>query len=200
MLEKNVKSLSWQEGFVSSIDGVDTRHSHVRNASNSAQRCSVSVQYQKTSPISKIPGLNPDTEGGKPKLPISQKSGSKSNPSQIGSLNTRSNKVLSHGNSGYHLGDVMHKRVEHFSDSISDNKENKTRKLSENIKAWHEPEQEVPLIEQLIRKRSESRQTPVCRPDIVPVDQKGKIYFLINRNDGMITHIIKASPKQPTAR
>ena len=65
-------------------------------------------------------------------------------------------------------------------------------------------DREVPVIEQLIEKKRGVQKKQVgggvkeggshgnhTRPDIVPVDEKGKIYFLINHNQGTISHVIK---------
>ena len=59
-------------------------------------------------------------------------------------------------------------------------------------RVFKEPDQEIPLIDQLLSKRNTNVK---CRKELVPVDDKAKLYFAYNRNSGTITRVIATSPR-----
>lgn len=66
-------------------------------------------------------------------------------------------------------------------------------KLCNNDRKLIQRNEEIPVIDQLIEKRNTTTGIKkLTRPELVPVDQKAKIYFLINHNEGKISHVIKS--------
>lgn len=51
---------------------------------------------------------------------------------------------------------------------------------------------EIPFVDQLVRN---TNTTKVTRPDLLPVDNKAKLYFSYNRNDGKFSRIIVSPPR-----
>ena len=71
--------------------------------------------------------------------------------------------------------------------------------LTRNCKyQWREitiPDKEVPIIEQITNQVSANKRKSKYRPEILPVDDKAKLYFAYNRNNGTITRVLATSPR-----
>ena len=55
---------------------------------------------------------------------------------------------------------------------------------------------EIPLVEQIINNRHSQNN---LRPEILPVDEKTKLYFAYNRKNGTISKVIATAPRQMKA-
>uniref|UniRef100_A0A7M5X0G6 Uncharacterized protein n=1 Tax=Clytia hemisphaerica TaxID=252671 RepID=A0A7M5X0G6_9CNID len=51
---------------------------------------------------------------------------------------------------------------------------------------------EIPLVDQIINNRHSQNN---MRPDILPVDEKTKLYFAYNRKNGTISKVIATAPR-----
>ncbi|XP_057312859.1 uncharacterized protein LOC130654321 [Hydractinia symbiolongicarpus] len=146
-------------------------------------------------PISRLPGLNPDSDYiAKYQLKDFRKYGMQtSDDTDYLKLcrNGGRRDLLTHD--GCTPETQRQKVVE------KENKKERPNQLQISMKSpsaatrpMKEKNSEIPLVDQI---SIDQRNTRKYRRDILPVDEKAKLYFAYNRNSGTITRVIATTPK-----